>query len=56
MERVMVANHELALKENSREGVGDRAGTWSGRKIFLKPVSRIHTDRTRKMMSYTWVG
>jgi len=56
MERVIVANYQLGLKENSREGGGDASGTWSGRKIFLKPVSRIHTDRTRKMMSLTWVG
>jgi len=56
MERVLVTNQRLVLKENSKEGGRDPFGTWSGGMIFLKPVSRIHIVRTRKMMSYTRVG
>jgi len=56
LERAIVANYRLVLKENLKEGVGDSPGTLGGWMIFLKPVSRIQTVRTRKMMSYARVG
>jgi len=56
LERALVANYRLVLKENLREGVRDGLGTSGGWMIFLKPVSRIQTVRTRKMMSYTRIG
>jgi len=54
MERIMVFKPLFRIEREREEGV--KTGIPDGKMIFLKLVSLIHMHRTRKMMSYCWLG